>query len=83
MSGLVDMWTTEMAKLKEKGQTLFSKGSGPSNAGSFDVVKEKEGSSVSASNGLSSAFSRVMGANSALALCSEASISMIVECSSP
>ena len=81
MSGVVDIWTTEMAKLKEKGQPLFSKGSGPSNAGSFDGVKKREGSS--ASKGLSLAFSRVMGANSALALCSEASVSMIVECSSP
>ena len=78
MSGLIDIWTTEMAKLKQKGQTLFSTGSGQSNAGSVEEVKGKEMSSTV----LNSAFGKIIGPNSALArVSSEASVFMVVACS--
>ncbi|OMO75269.1 hypothetical protein CCACVL1_16261 [Corchorus capsularis] len=38
MSALVDIWTTEYAKLRENGQTLFSSGSGPFAAECSQVV---------------------------------------------
>ncbi|GMN37503.1 hypothetical protein TIFTF001_006878 [Ficus carica] len=80
MSGLVDRWTEEKAKMKEKGRTLFSKGSGsgPSSSSSSsveEVVKGKEWSSM----GLSSDSSKILG-NSALLLSSEASVFMVVLC---
>ncbi|GMY05907.1 hypothetical protein FCV25MIE_01146 [Fagus crenata] len=76
MSGLVDMWTSEMAKLREKGQTIFSNGTSPTNAESNQRVQPKEGSST----GLVTAFSRFMPINSPVVLCSEASLSMLVDC---
>lgn len=77
MSKLVDKWKTEMAKLQQKGQALFSSESGeslPSNAGCSQGARTKEGNS----NGLASAFGRVMRVNY-----SDASVFMIVECFSP
>lgn len=79
MSKLVDMWKSEMAKLSQKGQTLFSNGESlPSNAGCSQGEQTKE-----SSNRLASAFDRVMPINSPVALYSEASVFMIVECFSP
>ncbi|KAF5178170.1 hypothetical protein FRX31_032241, partial [Thalictrum thalictroides] len=31
MSGLIDMWTSELAKLREKGETLFKSGANAKN----------------------------------------------------
>ena len=70
------MWTSEMAKLREKGQTIFSNGTSPTNAESNQRVQPKEGSST----GLVTAFSRFMPINSPVVLCSEASLSMLVDC---
>ncbi|KAK9988227.1 hypothetical protein SO802_028466 [Lithocarpus litseifolius] len=77
MSGLVDMWTSQMAKLREKGQTMFSNGSSLTNAESSQRVQanEKEESST----GLVPAFSRFMRVNSPVVLYSEASVS-VLEC---
>ncbi|KAL3597285.1 hypothetical protein D5086_008922 [Populus alba] len=44
MSGLVDIWTGELAKLREKGQAVWSSGSSPTNVGSSKVVPGEEGS---------------------------------------
>ncbi|KAL4615592.1 hypothetical protein ACB092_07G137500 [Castanea dentata] len=77
MSGLVDMWTSMMAKLREKGQTMFSNGSSLTNVESSQRVqaKEKEVSST----GLVPDFSRFLRVNSPVVLYSEASVS-ILEC---
>ena len=77
MSGLVDKWTSEMAKLREKGQTMFSNGSSLTNAESSQRVQAKE--KEENSTGLVPAFSRFMRVNSPVVLYSEASVS-ILEC---
>ena len=66
-----------MAKLREKGQTMFSNGSSLTNAESSQRVqaKEEEESSI----GLVPAFSRFMRVNSLVVLYSEGSDS-ILEC---
>nr|POF24602.1 hypothetical protein CFP56_77968 [Quercus suber] len=79
MSGLVDKWTSEMAKLREKGQTMFSNGSSLTNAESSQRVQTKE--KEESSTGLVPAFSRFMRVNLPVMLYSEASVS-ILECSS-
>ncbi|XVE94111.1 hypothetical protein REPUB_Repub01dG0253100 [Reevesia pubescens] len=80
MSALVDIWTNELAKLREKGQTLFSSGSSLIAAESSQVVQSQENSSTE----LARAFvSRVMRLNSPVVLCSEGSVSMLVQCFSP
>ena len=76
MFGLVDMWTSETAKLREKGQTMFSNGSSLTNAESRQSVQAKQESSI----GLVPAFSRFMRVNSPVVLYSEVSVSML-ECS--
>ncbi|MBA0829181.1 hypothetical protein Goarm_013801 [Gossypium armourianum] len=80
MSALVDIWSDEFAKLREKGQTLFSTGSTHTTAESGQVVRSlKKGSTESAG-----AFvSRVTRVKSPVVLCSEGSISVLVECFSP
>lgn len=45
MSGIVDMWTSEVAKLRQKGQTLFSSGSTTAPPEPTLVVPPHEGSS--------------------------------------
>ncbi|MBA0683153.1 hypothetical protein Goari_024827 [Gossypium aridum] len=69
MSALVDIWSDELAKLREKGQTLFSTGSTPTTAESGQVFRSlKKGSTESAG-----AFvSRVTRVKSPVVLCSEA-----------
>ncbi|KAK7821366.1 hypothetical protein CFP56_037780 [Quercus suber] len=79
MSGLVDKWTSEMAKLREKGQTMFSNGSSLTNAESSQRVQTKE--KEEGSTGLVPAFCRFMRVNLPVMLYSEASVS-ILECSS-
>jgi hypothetical protein len=77
MSAVVNIWTTEVAKLEEKGQTLHSNGSSPTNhAESSHKVEPKE----EAATGLLQAFSRFKRVNSPVVLYSEASISMLLEC---
>ncbi|KAF3950822.1 hypothetical protein CMV_023473 [Castanea mollissima] len=77
MSGLVDMWTSMMAKLREKGQTMFSNGSSLTNVESSQRVQAKE--KEESSTGLVPDFSRFMRVNSPVVLYSEASVS-ILEC---
>ncbi|KAK7841940.1 hypothetical protein CFP56_014647 [Quercus suber] len=77
MSGLVDMWTREMAKLREKGQTMFSNGSSLTNAESSQRVQAKD--KEESSTGLFPAFSRFTRVSSPVVLYSEASVSML-EC---
>lgn len=72
MSGLVDMWTSMMAKLREKGQTMFSNGSSLMNAESSQRVQAKQESST----GLVPAFSRFMRVNSPVVLYSEVSLKL-------
>ncbi|OMO75268.1 hypothetical protein CCACVL1_16260 [Corchorus capsularis] len=79
MSGIVDKCTREFAKVREKGQTLFSSGSTRS-VESGQVVQPQERSS----NGLIQAMvTRVKPVNSTLLPCSEGSVSMLVQCFSP
>lgn len=82
MSSLIDIWTSELAKLREKGQTLFSNGSSTTDAatGSSDMVQKPKGYNFTE---LSSAILPVTRVNSPLALCSESSVAMILECVSP
>uniref|UniRef100_A0A7N2MYT5 Uncharacterized protein n=1 Tax=Quercus lobata TaxID=97700 RepID=A0A7N2MYT5_QUELO len=79
MSGLVDMWTSMMSKLREKGQTMFSNGSSLTNAESSQRIQAKEKEKEESSTGLVPAFSRFMRVNSPVVLYSEASVS-ILEC---
>lgn len=79
MSSLVDKCKSEMAKLRQKGQTLFSNnGSGessPNAEGNQEQIKDGR------SPGSGSAFGRVMRVKPPLY--SDASVFMIVECFSP
>ena len=77
MSGLVDMCTREMAKLREKGRTMFSNGSSLTNAESSQRVQAKD--KEESSTGLFPAFSRFMRVSSPVVSYSEASVSML-EC---
>ena len=77
MSGLVDMWTREMAKLREKGRTMFSNGSSLTNAESSQRVQAED--KEESSTGLFPAFSRFMRVSSPVVSYSEASVSML-EC---
>ncbi|XWS62477.1 hypothetical protein CRYUN_Cryun06bG0014600 [Craigia yunnanensis] len=80
MSALVDIWTNELAKLREKGLTLFSSGSSPITAESSQVFLSQEKSSTEVARAF---VSRVMRVNSPVVLCSEGSVSMLVQCFSP
>ena len=78
MSAVVDIWTRELAKLREKGQSIYSDGSSPrknNNAESSQKVQAKE----EGSTGLVQAFSRFKRANSPKLIYSDASISMLVD----
>ncbi|EXB63647.1 hypothetical protein L484_026989 [Morus notabilis] len=78
MSGLVDMWTSEKAKMEKNDQTLFSKGSGPSGDVSVEEVKGKE---LGSTGFRSSVLGKIRGTISPLAIsCSEASVFMVVLC---
>ncbi|CAA2990311.1 Hypothetical predicted protein [Olea europaea subsp. europaea] len=71
MSGLVDMWNSELAKLRNKGQD-----------GSVKTSHEKEASPDERSSTLrqSASLAKAMKDKVQLALkCSEASVSMLVE----
>ncbi|KAK9291933.1 hypothetical protein L1049_019885 [Liquidambar formosana] len=81
MSGIVDMWTSEVARLREKGRTIFSSGSSPSTLESSQqqVVRAEKESLTRSFPGLT----RLTGVNSPVLLYSEASVNMLVECFSP
>ncbi|KAJ6766154.1 hypothetical protein OIU79_022175 [Salix purpurea] len=69
MSGLVDIWSSELAKLRERGQTMGSSGSSPTNVeGGLRLVKSLP------------AIFRGMRFNSPALTCSEASLSMLIDC---
>ncbi|KAE8008435.1 hypothetical protein FH972_004949 [Carpinus fangiana] len=78
MSAVVDIWTRELAKLREKDQSIYSDGSSPRNnnaESSLKVQAKEEGST-----GLVQAFiSRFKRANSPMLIYSDASISMLVD----
>ncbi|PIA52422.1 hypothetical protein AQUCO_01000353v1 [Aquilegia coerulea] len=71
MSALIDIWTSELAKMREKGETLFPSGS--KNPATGAEVKSK-----------SSIFARLFEFKAGSEVVySEATISMILECISP
>ncbi|KDP46189.1 hypothetical protein JCGZ_10029 [Jatropha curcas] len=76
MSALVDIWTAEHAKLRQKGQTIWSTGSTPTNPESSHVVRTEEGSMVKSL----ATFVRGIRLKSSGLAYSEASISTIVDC---
>nr|BAF63482.1 hypothetical protein [Potamogeton distinctus] len=76
MSGLVDMWTNEVAKLREKSQEFFKRDSTPPTS----HVREKQQSSVRYPV-LSQALR--IKKQPPVTLCSVAAVSMIVDCVSP
>ncbi|CAK7329773.1 unnamed protein product [Dovyalis caffra] len=79
MSGLVDIWTSELAKLREKGQNIWSSGSSPTDtAESSKVVPGEEGSLRLAKT--LPALIRGMRVNSPVLAYSEASLSMLIDC---
>ncbi|EOX97201.1 Uncharacterized protein TCM_006290 [Theobroma cacao] len=80
MSALVDIWSNELGKLREKGQTLFSSDSSPISAESTQVVGSQEKSSTEVARAF---VGRVMRVSSTLVPCSEGSVSMLVQCFSP
>ncbi|CAL0329201.1 unnamed protein product [Lupinus luteus] len=69
MSGLVDIWTRELSKLKEKGQS-------PIQHETSQGVQEKENISTR----LAVAVDKLIKFNKPRLLYSEASLSMLVEC---
>ncbi|KAI8027961.1 hypothetical protein LOK49_LG02G03559 [Camellia lanceoleosa] len=77
MPGLVDKWTSELAKLRnKKDRTIFEAGSSPTTPESSQMVQAQEKSATN--------FASVMPKlNLPLFTCSEASVSMLVECFSP
>ncbi|EEF43337.1 conserved hypothetical protein [Ricinus communis] len=79
MSGIVDTWTSELAKLREKGQPIWSGGSHPTAI--FESNNAVQPTAVS-SLGLFNAFGRVMRVKPLP--CSDASsLTMLVEWFSP
>lgn len=87
MSGLVDIWTSEVDKLREKGQnfTLLSKGNA-SAASTLTPPASLDQASQEASPGRS--FFNNLAANWQVKKlvaphCSEATLSMLVNCFSP
>ena len=75
MSGLVDIWTGELAKLREKGQAVWSSGSSPTNV---ESSKGEEGS-LRLVKPLPASI-RGMRVKSPALTYSEASLSMLVDC---
>lgn len=78
MSGLVDIWTGELAKLREKGQAVWSSGSSPTNVGSSKVVPGEEGS-LRLVKPLPASI-RGMQVKSPALTYSEASLYMLIDC---
>ena len=78
MSGLVDMWTNELAKLQQKGETTDSS-TIQHECSQSQRLQEKEESST----GLAASVAKLMQVNKPRLMFSEASVSMFVECFSP
>ncbi|ESR36416.1 hypothetical protein CICLE_v10029668mg [Citrus x clementina] len=91
MSALVDIWTGELAKLREKGQTIWGNDNGSSHDNIINAVKSSSSSSISQaveakehSNnfpnvGKVSAFIREMRSRSLVLPYFEASVSMLID----
>ncbi|KAK9164038.1 hypothetical protein Syun_004940 [Stephania yunnanensis] len=81
MSGLVDMWTSEWAKLREKGNASSS---GTESVGRDEVVKEVNGAHQRYfhSSGLAKLL-KLKSEGDQVSYYSEATIQMIMECFSP
>lgn len=81
MSGLIDMWTEQLAKIRNKGSTDLASGSSSTAAESSQVVqpKERSGTLIQWPPNIANALPKI---SSTLAY-SEASLSMLVECFSP
>jgi len=84
MSSLVDMCTTEFAKLREKGQAIFSSSS-PSGGTSTSTVEVEERSDATTLGAYPVHLSQALRLKHRppSTLCSEAAVSMMVECFSP
>ncbi|KAJ4845106.1 hypothetical protein Tsubulata_030336 [Turnera subulata] len=80
MSGLVDMWTSELTKLRSKSEASGS--SSDSTSTTTKVVQAEEVSAGSWTKSLPT-FVRSMRMNPPPLRYSEASLSMLVECFSP
>ncbi|KAK1269133.1 hypothetical protein QJS04_geneDACA006570 [Acorus gramineus] len=78
MSSLVDMWTSQVAKLREKGRTMLSGGSG---SGGSDPGSEP-GTPREAPLGMAG-LNQAMRAEPKAPPYSETAVSMLVECFSP
>ncbi|KAJ6671305.1 hypothetical protein OIU85_015096 [Salix viminalis] len=78
MPGLVDIWMSNLAKLREKGQTIWSSGSSPNIGESNEVVQGEEGSLRLAKSW--AALSRGTRVNSPAVVFSEASLAMLIDC---
>ncbi|GFS39987.1 hypothetical protein Acr_00g0065990 [Actinidia rufa] len=77
MSGLVDVWTSEVAKMRNETRTASPSGSSPATPESTQVVQAQENGSTTL---ITSVLTKL---NSRLSKHSEASLSMLVECFSP
>ncbi|KAL9414965.1 hypothetical protein AB3S75_043271 [Citrus x aurantiifolia] len=76
MSALVDIWTSELAKLREKGLTIWGTSSSTS---SSQAVEAKEHSNNFPDAGKVSAFIREMRPRLLVLPYSEASVSMLID----
>ncbi|GAY51914.1 hypothetical protein CUMW_137940 [Citrus unshiu] len=80
MSALVDIWTSELAKLREKGLTIWgTSSSSSSSSSSSQAVEAKEHSNNFPNAGEVSAFIREMRSRSLVLPYSEASVSMLID----
>ena len=79
MSALVDIWTSELAKLREKGLTIWGTSSSSSSSSSSQAVEAKEHSNNFPNAGKVSAFIREMRSRSLVLPYSEASVSMLID----
>ncbi|TKY67501.1 hypothetical protein E2542_SST10395 [Spatholobus suberectus] len=76
MSALVDLWTRDLSKLREKDQTIYSAATQHKSAQAF---QEKD----KISSGLDVVVGKLMQFNKPRLIFSEASLSMLVECFNP
>uniref|UniRef100_A0A2K1Z620 Uncharacterized protein n=1 Tax=Populus trichocarpa TaxID=3694 RepID=A0A2K1Z620_POPTR len=79
MSGLVDIWTSKVAKLREKGRPIWSSGSSPTNIGESNKVAQGEEGSLRLAKS-SPALIRGMRVSLPALVYSEASLSMLMDC---
>ncbi|KAJ1410448.1 hypothetical protein SESBI_21946 [Sesbania bispinosa] len=76
MSGLVDLWTNESSKLREKERTAAA-------AASTSTHHQQQKDNTTTSTALASAIAKHMQFYKPRLLLSEASLSMLVECFNP